>query len=163
MKIECPISAGELLDKISILKIKKQKINDLNKQFNIKHELNSLLTILDSLDYDEKEVNRHLQQKFSWELDKSTPTSWRIGDGTAPIYNYIYWIYAGFTENDFFRSNQIREGMITRDEALKLIYEENKPRYNSLKWYLKIIGLDYESTIKRINSMPRMYNYNKTI
>jgi hypothetical protein len=47
--------------------------------------------------------------------------------------------------------------MISREEALKLVYEENKPRYNSLKWYLEIIGLDYESVIKTINKIPRMY------
>ena len=46
--------------------------------------------------------------------------------------------------------------MITRDQALALIYEENKPRYNSLKWYLDIIGLDYESTIKKINKIPSL-------
>lgn len=47
--------------------------------------------------------------------------------------------------------------MISREEALELIYIENKPRYNSLKWYLEIIGLDYETTIKRINEIPRLY------
>jgi hypothetical protein len=63
----------------------------------------------------------------------------------------------GFSENDTFRSNQISEGMITRAQGLKLIYEENRPRYNSLKWYLEIIGLDYEDTIKRINEIKHFY------
>ena len=35
--------------------------------------------------------------------------------------------------------------------------EENEPRHNSLKWYLEIIGLDYETVIKRINEIPRLY------
>ena len=43
--------------------------------------------------------------------------------------------------------------MIDRDQALNLVYKENKPRYNSLKWYLEIVGLDFESTINRINSI----------
>lgn len=47
MKINTPISAGELLDKISILKIKSKKINDKNKLENINFELNSLLDIID--------------------------------------------------------------------------------------------------------------------
>jgi|TARA_Y100000389_G_scaffold108681_1_gene105808 hypothetical protein len=80
MKIECPISAGELLDKISILKIKKQKINDLNKQFNIKHELNSLLTILDSLDYDEKEV-----KGFLIKLEKVNTILWNVEDNLREL------------------------------------------------------------------------------
>src|SRR5210317_749060 len=80
MKSECPISAGELLDKISILKIKKQKINDLNKQFNIKHELNSLLTILDSLDYDEKEV-----KGFLIKLEKVNTILWDVEDNLREL------------------------------------------------------------------------------
>ena len=58
---------------------------------------------------------------------------------------------AGFTEHDTFRSNQIREGQITRSEALNLIMEENKPRYQNIRWYLDAIGIDYSSTIDVIN------------
>lgn len=45
-----------------------------------------------------------------------TNTTWRIGDGTAAFYNYVYYTVAGFTEHDTFRSNQIREGQMTREE-----------------------------------------------
>ena len=38
-----------------------------------------------------------------------TPTSWRIGDGTASLYNLAYYLLAGFTENDVLRSNLIRK------------------------------------------------------
>ena len=63
---------------------------------------------------------------------------------------------AGFSEIDTFRSNQIREGMLTREEGLKLIQEENRPRYESIKWYLEIVGLDFEDVIKRINDIPKL-------
>ena len=69
----------------------------------------------------------------------------------------MYTLVAGFSENDTFRSNQIREGMITRDEAIKLVLKENMPRYNSLKWYLEIIGLDFIETIKTINNIKKIY------
>ena len=58
---------------------------------------------------------------------------------------------AGFTEFDTFRSNQIREGLITRETALNLVKLENKPRYQSIKWFLDVIDLDFEKTINRIN------------
>jgi glucosamine--fructose-6-phosphate aminotransferase (isomerizing) len=64
---------------------------------------------------------------------------------------------AGFSEIDTFRSNQIREGMLSRENALQLAVEENRPRYESIKWYLEIIGLDYESVIKQINQIPKLY------
>ena len=42
MKILIPVSAGELLDKISILEIKKEKIQESNKKKNVSTELNLL-------------------------------------------------------------------------------------------------------------------------
>ena len=42
MKIKIEISVGELLDKISILTIKKEKINDPQKLLDIEKELSFL-------------------------------------------------------------------------------------------------------------------------
>jgi hypothetical protein len=44
MKIETPISVGEYIDKLSILLIKKEKINDITKLNNIKKEIDILLS-----------------------------------------------------------------------------------------------------------------------
>ena len=90
-----------------------------------------------------------------------TVTSWRIGDGTAAFYNYIFYTVAGFTEHDTFRSNQIREGQMTRAEALKRVREENKPRYQNLRWYLDTVGLEFTSTISAINDIPKLWRTNQ--
>jgi len=63
----------------------------------------------------------------------------------------MYYTMAGFTEHDTFRSNQVREGDITREEALRLVEDENRPRYQNIKWYLDAVGMDFDSTIERIN------------
>ena len=44
-QINVPISPGELVDKITILEIKKEFINDINKLKNINHEYNLLMQI----------------------------------------------------------------------------------------------------------------------
>lgn len=113
--------------------------------------------LFDYIQWDEKLIEDTIINEYNWETAADTKSTWRIGDGTASFYNYIYCTVAGFTENDTFRSNQIREGMITRAEGMKFLEEENKPRYDTLKWYIEIIGLDFESTIKRINSIPPLY------
>ena len=45
MKVQIPVSIGELFDKISILEIKKEKIKNHQKAKNIEHELDCLRTI----------------------------------------------------------------------------------------------------------------------
>ena len=42
MNIEIPISVGELVDKLTILEIKKEKIQDTNKLININNEYDEL-------------------------------------------------------------------------------------------------------------------------
>ncbi len=107
--------------------------------------------------WNEEEITSTLTNQYGWELATDTKTSWRIGDGTAALYNFIYYSIAGFTEADTFRSNQIRGGEISRDLALKLVREENIPRYESIKWYCDIIGIDFKDTLNKILSIPKLY------
>lgn len=107
--------------------------------------------------WDEEEVDATLLNIYDWEKAIDTPTTWRIGDATAAFYNYVYYTVAGFTEHDTFRSNQIREGDITRDKALELVKKENAPRYPNIKWYLDVLGIDFVEAIKVVNSIPKLY------
>ncbi|RJG04665.1 hypothetical protein D3870_00290 [Noviherbaspirillum cavernae] len=115
-----------------------------------------LFLLFNHLVWDENEVNETLINTYNFELAADTPSTWRIGDGTAPFYNYIYMTARGFTEFDTFRSNQIREGMMKRDEALEFVLKENYPRVESLRWYLSTIGLDFNATIKAINALDTL-------
>ena len=112
--------------------------------------------IFDYYLWKEDEVNKVLEG-YEFEKAPDTNTTWRIGDGTAAFYNYIYYTVAGFTEHDTFRSNQIREGHITREEALELVYDENRPRYQNIRWYLDTLNMDYNFVIKTINKIPKLY------
>ena len=107
--------------------------------------------------WDEKKIITTLREEYNWDLADDTLSTWRIGDGTASFYNYIFYTMAGFTENDTFRSNQIREGIITQEEALTLVKKENEPRFESIKWYCDTIGVDFEETINKINWAPKLY------
>ncbi len=119
---------------------------------------NDYYHLFDFWRWDENEINDTLINSYDWEIAKDTKTTWRIGDGTAAIYNYIYYTIGGFTEHDTFRSNQIREGQITREEGLKLVLEENQPRYPNIKWYTDCLGMDFKSVISRINQIKPLYD-----
>jgi hypothetical protein len=113
--------------------------------------------IFDYWRWDEQVVNDTLINGYNWETAVDTSTTWRIGDGTAAFYNYVYYTVAGFTEHDTFRSNQIREGQMTREKALTLVEDENRPRYQNIRWYLDTLGLDFEDVINIVNSIPKLY------
>jgi hypothetical protein len=122
----------------------------LNKKTDYYH-------IFDFWRWDETVIDDTLLNNYEWERAPDTRTTWRIGDGTAAIYNYIYYTVAGFSEHDTFRSNQIREGDLSREEALALVDDENQPRYPNIKWYLDAINMDFKKVVSVINAIPKMY------
>jgi hypothetical protein len=124
------------------------------RSFRSKHDY---YHIFDYWRWDESEINDVLINQYDWETAPDTKTTWRIGDGTAAFYNYIYYTVAGFTEHDTFRSNQIREGDVSRNDALMLVEDENRPRYPNIKWYLDAIGMDFAKVISLINSINKKY------
>ncbi len=108
------------------------------------------------IEWDEETIIDTILKEYDWEMAPDTNATWRIDDGTAPFYNYIYLTMAGFTEFDNFRSFQIREGKLSREKALEMIEEENKPRFEAIDWYGQTIGLDMNRAVKIINEAPRL-------
>ena len=75
MNIEIPISTGELLDKLSILEIKKDKVKDSTKLKNINHEYDLLSNLSKNLkEKDEKSFNSLYEEilkvnKKLWDIE----------------------------------------------------------------------------------------------
>jgi len=115
------------------------------------------LYLFDYLKWDEKEINKTLIGDYGWETAADSDNTWRIGDGYTSFINYIYHTVAGFSEYDTFRSNQIREGLITRDEAMALIAQDNEPKLDVLNDFAKHTGFNLEEVLTRINSIEKLY------
>lgn len=109
------------------------------------------------ISWNEEQIISTLEENYGWERHPETKATWRTDDGTSAFYNYIYMTGQGFTENDTFRSNQIREGILTRKEALKLVEKENQPRHQALQWYFNMVGLDGNKVLTKVDNMPKRY------
>ena len=107
--------------------------------------------------WDEAVIVNTLIEEYGWERPADTCLTWRIDDGTSAFYNYIYLTVAGFTENDTFRSYQVREGLMSRSEALKIVEAENRPRVETIAWYARTVGFDAEAALRVINGMDKLY------
>lgn len=111
--------------------------------------------------WEENKIIKTLFDKYGWEDDGETGITWRIDDGSPAFYNYLYGQIQGFTENDSFRSNQIREGLLTRKEAKKIVDKENRPRYAALQWYFNTIKIDGDRVLSIIDNVEKKYKYDK--
>lgn len=122
--------------------------------YGIKHDY---LRIYDYVGWNERKINDVLIREYDWETSPYTSSTWRIGDGTAPFYNYIYYILCGFTESDCLRSNQIRGGMISREEGERLAEEENRIDFDGMNWYFDAVGMNMHDVLKTIHGFKRLY------
>ena len=75
-KILAEISAGELIDKITILEIKKEKISDKDKLSEVQKELNSLSDTMEKCIPDQRKVI-----KFKDELKIVNEKLWDVENG----------------------------------------------------------------------------------
>lgn len=104
MNIQCEISLGELVDKISILKIKLQKITDSEKLVHVKKEESSLTQTLNSLKL--PGIEKHLEQMIEVNLQL-----WKIEDDIRDLER------AKTFNDEFIRL--ARAVYITNDERFK--------------------------------------------
>jgi glutamine---fructose-6-phosphate transaminase (isomerizing) len=109
------------------------------------------------LPWHEDTIVNTVRREYDWEVATDTTTTWRIGDGTAAFYNYIYQTIAGFTEDECMLANMIREGHIDRDEALRRAAEYAKPRWPSIREYAQLIGFSADEALQIINAAPKLY------
>lgn len=109
------------------------------------------LQVFDYVPWQESEVLGNLQKHYGWESSTETKNTWRIGDASAPFYNYLYFFFAGFTENDVYLSNLIRDGQISRNQALIRLQEDNLPNPTGFYKYCELIGLDPVTVIERVH------------
>ena len=75
MKVNIPVSIGELVDKITILEIKSKNINESSKLENINKELGTLNNMLNSLNLDKEKLEPLYEQLYKTNLEL-----WNIED-----------------------------------------------------------------------------------
>ena len=93
-----PLSIGELVDKITILEIKKQNINDQNKLKNVKFELDTLNSIFDKLKVKNKISNeikslREINKKL-WVIEddiRDEERKSKFGDSFIKLARSVYF------------------------------------------------------------------------
>ena len=108
------------------------------------------LQIFDYISWNELEVVSKLRDQYGWENSTAVKNTWRIGDASAPFYNYVYSYFSGFTENDVYLSNLVRDGQILREDAIKLVVEYNSPDEEGFIKYCALIGLSPLYVLERI-------------
>ena len=99
-------------------------------------------------------------KEYNYEFDSKFGTSqWRQGDLHVAFMNYVFLEVAGFTEKDNYRSNQIREGYLDRQQALEKIDADNYVNPLLIKEFCDVININFYDVLKKIQKIDKRYNY----
>lgn len=101
----------------------------------------TILNLYRYVEWNEDKILSIIKNELNWRLDPDSVWSWRFDCKMSFLKNYLYRESVGFTEKDDGLSTMIREGMITREEAMKRLEVENIIPQNKLTEVLDDIGL----------------------
>jgi hypothetical protein len=77
--------------------------------------------------WDENEVVSRISSELGWSYPAERKTTWRFDCKVGDLKDYMFLETLGMTERDDFYSKMIREGLISRDNAINRIANEGKP------------------------------------
>ena len=131
-------------------KVFLQMVKSFFVYYQLKH---SFIRIFDYIPWDEKIIDKELSN-LGWKSNaRSHSAKWRMGDSTAPMYNSLYLLNLGYTENDAMISNQIRAGLISRKEGLDKLTKLNEVDAAGIVEYLDLLGVDHQLYLDYLQSL----------
>jgi hypothetical protein len=87
------------------------------------------LGFYDYIYWNEQEIVATITQECDWRGASDHTTTWRIDDSAYPLINYIYLKLVGFTEHDEMYSRMIREGQLTREDAIERLIKDHQSEW----------------------------------
>ena len=84
------------------------------------------MALYEYIRWEEAEILRVIGQELNWRKPDWWPTTWRSDCKIHFIKEYLYKATLGFTKQDDLLSGLIRQGMITRDDALRRLTHDNE-------------------------------------
>lgn len=112
-----------------------------------------MLGFYDYVYWNEREILSTITKELDWKGAPDTTATWRTDDRYSSLYNYLYYSLVGFTEHDEMYSKMIREGQISREEALKRCIADHIPRMPSLV----DIFVELDVTKKQVDQVLEQY------
>jgi PP-loop superfamily ATP-utilizing enzyme len=94
--------------------------------------------------WDENEIFSRIKDEIKWQSPENIHSSWRWDCQAAHLKDLIYLKAIGITEKDDFYAKMVREGVISREDALKRIELENQLPTDIIRRVLAEADFTYE-------------------
>jgi len=103
-----------------------------------------ILDLFHFIEWNEKEITSRITNELKWDYPHALRSTWRFDCKIAHLKDYMYMKTLGMTEKDDFYAKMVREGLISRQEALQRLEKENQIHTEIIAELLEQQGLSPE-------------------
>jgi hypothetical protein len=100
------------------------------------------------IEWDEEEVLFRIKTELNWDYPRKFSSPWRFDCRVGHLKDFMYLKTIGMTEKDDFYSRMIREGKMTREDALQRLQNENKLHLDEIELLLNEAGIKNVSLLQ---------------
>ncbi len=94
------------------------------------------------IEWDEQEVLSRIKKELDWDYPRKFNSPWRFDCRIGHLKDFMYLKTIGMTEKDDFYSRMVREGKMTREDALHRLQVENKLHPDEIELLLREAGIN---------------------
>lgn len=103
----------------------------------------SVVGLFDFVEWNEDQIVSLIRERLRWTKPSYWPTTWRADCEVHWLKEYLYMQTLGFSKNDEILSGMVREGMITREEALARLRKVNELPKDFLAEFVAAHGVQF--------------------
>ena len=117
----------------------------------------------DYIFWDEQKQTEFIINQFAWRINKRVENTYKGYKSNecimAGVHDYLNFIKRGVGRATLHASDDVRRGLIKRDEAINLIKEYDPQRPHALDYFLKITNLKEKSLENKIISSRKLSKF----
>jgi hypothetical protein len=103
------------------------------------------------LEWNEKEVLSRIKSELNWDYPHELGSTWRFDCRIGHVKDYMYMKMIGMTEKDDYYAKMVREGLMTREDALLRLQKENIIHLDEMNLVLNKVGIQQIDFPDKVN------------
>jgi hypothetical protein len=105
----------------------------------------SRIDLFHYIEWNEDEIISRIKSELYWESPQKLSSTWRFDCHVGHLKEFLYFKTIGMTERDDLYAKLVRQGLMTRDEALIRLEKENPVQFEYIELLLKRAGFNDSS------------------
>ncbi len=94
------------------------------------------------VEWNEQEIMSRIKAELGWKSPPEIASSWRFDCRVKHLVDFMYMKTLGMTDKDDFYAKMVREGLISREDALRRLQEETKLYLDEVRLLLNQAGFE---------------------